>query len=695
MSATWYCDRQSEGDRSRKGGTTVKGSSCAVLAFALALLALTICPPASAQLSTGDGGWTWLDPLPQGNRLETVTVLDPLHAVAAGDTGTMLTTSNGGASWPSHDLRIAGAHVADLSFPDADHGWAAVWVSAKNGGHDKAFIAQTSDGGATWAMQPFAWAPSALQFISPSRGWVCVGDSVWSTRNAGRTWATTKLRSNWTLSDIAFTDAAHGWAVGYRTIEYGLYWYPIIVSTTDGGATWKRESIPAGDHEQQTLNSVSFVDALHGWAVGSCDEMGGPSIILATADGGATWQTQPSGTTDELGSVTFVDTAHGWLTGGGKVYATTDGGATWTPYDAGVPAVAVSFADDQHGVAVGGGGGIATSVDGGTQWQVRSSVSPTAGIPPLADITFADALHGWAVGSGAILATTDGGATWASQAPSADLKAVSFPDVMHGWAVGAEGLADQSPVILNTTDGGLDWQTQHTGTSLGGGFRGYTGIQFLDADHGWVTGSSGAFPLRAAHPTIGRTTDGGSHWRFVQLRRVHNVATAVSFVDARHGWVVCAPYNGDLAGSRVLRTIDGGLTWRGQYTTGTRVTLRAVTFVDRLHGWAVGGTSAGRCVVLSTTNGGRTWSRRDLSSQDPYGGLKVAFTDARHGWIANGSTVLATTDGGRHWVTQRPGTFVDALTFIDPAHGWAVAETADWTSYGGGILTTATGGRAP
>jgi len=666
-----------------------------ILAAGLATLALGFCPAASAQLSTGDGGWAWLDPLPQGNRLEAVSFIDSLHAVAAGDSGAVLTSSDGGATWVSHDLHIAGAHVADLSFVDAVRGWAVVWVQPKNGGNDRHLIMQTENGGATWAIRGSFPLNKAVDFVNASHGWVCGLSTVWSTRNGGRTWTAKDLRHNWYLDDIVFTDASHGWAVGYRETDHGAHDYPIVVATSDGGVSWHAQHLPAGEGE---LSSVSFADAEQGWVVGHGLGDNGGSIVLATTDGGATWSPQSAGTDEWLSSVTFVDRGHGWLTGGGKVLATTDGGSDWTANAPGIGAVAVSFSDDLNGVCVGSLGGIATSDDGGAVWQVRGSVSPAAGFPMLADITFADGSHGWAVGSDAILATTDGGATWESQTSGADLKRVSFIDPTHGWAVGADGPADRRPVILHTSDGGLSWQLQHAGKDGSGGFRGYTSVAFIDGQHGWVTGSSATFPVRTAHPTVGRTTDGGVNWKVLQLRRIHNVASAVSFVDARHGWIVCAPYDDDHSGSKILRTMDGGLSWRSQYTTKTKVTLRDLTFVDRRHGWAVGSrrqSPKGSCLVLTTTDGGRTWSRRDLTSYDPHDGSRVVFADARHGWIACGPTVLATTDGGRHWRTQRPGSIVHALSFTDATHGWALAEGGDWVFDGGGVLTTTTGGRTP
>ena len=66
---------------------------------------------------------------------------------------------------------------------------------------------------------------------------------------------------------------------------------------------------------------MSLVDARHGWAVGT------NGTIVATADGGAPWSTQNSGTDESLFAVSFTDPDHGWVVGGyGTILATTCGG---------------------------------------------------------------------------------------------------------------------------------------------------------------------------------------------------------------------------------------------------------------------------------------------------------------------------------------------------------------------------------
>ena len=59
-----------------------------------------------------------------------------------------------------------------------------------------------------------------------------------------------------------------------------------------------------------TLYSVKYISAAVGWAVGDL------GTILKTTDGGTTWSTQTSGTTNNLWGVFFTDANNGTAVGG-------------------------------------------------------------------------------------------------------------------------------------------------------------------------------------------------------------------------------------------------------------------------------------------------------------------------------------------------------------------------------------------
>ena len=83
-----------------------------------------------------------------------------------------------------------------------------------------------------------------------------------------------------------------------------------------------------------SLNSVHFTaDGPRGWAVGR------DGTVLATQNGGESWQTQTSGTTKSLYSVYFAaDGQRGWAVGqDGTILVTKNGGESWQPQKSGPP----------------------------------------------------------------------------------------------------------------------------------------------------------------------------------------------------------------------------------------------------------------------------------------------------------------------------------------------------------------------
>jgi hypothetical protein len=90
--------------------------------------------------------------------------------------------------------------------------------------------------------------------------------------------------------------------------------------------------------------------------------------ILRTTDGGTTWVSQISGTTNWLYSVSFTDANTGTAVGdGGAILRTTDGGTTWVSQISrtGQSLYGVSFTDANTGTAVGDGGIILRTNTGG------------------------------------------------------------------------------------------------------------------------------------------------------------------------------------------------------------------------------------------------------------------------------------------------------------------------------------------
>lgn len=333
----------------------------------------------------------------------------------------------------------------------------------------------------TTATTTVACAPSApIYALSLLRrpdgnGWVGgANPALQRTADGGRTWAPACLQADAVtgpggIYGIAFTaDGTHGWATG------GTSQHPVAFRTVDGGDHWLAAELPTG--LTGGLGGVTFIDSSHGWTVGSlagngpANAVGG--YVLATTDGGVTWEVQPvPPTVARLNRIVFADADHGWAVG-----AAGDG----TP-------------------------ALVATVDGGSTWT-RQTLPP--GIRDLRDVAFLDANHGWAVGGlppepgkespGVVLSTSDGGATWVQQAvTTGDLWTLAVIDGQTAYAGGARGL-------WSTHDGGTTWDKQVFALPA------LDAISFTDAEHGWVTHSM--------FSTVCRTEDGGRTWNASDVR---------------------------------------------------------------------------------------------------------------------------------------------------------------------------------
>jgi len=130
----------------------------------------------------------------------------------------------------------------------------------------------------------------ATSFIDDLQGWAVggeledgVGSLVQRTTDGGRTWTVLYADgAGFSLQDVYFTDALHGWAVSSSGTLVGN-----LMATSDGGHSWV-EQFGAGPME-----SVDFTDSLHGTVEGWDGNSPQHPITLTTSDGGRTWSTQP------------------------------------------------------------------------------------------------------------------------------------------------------------------------------------------------------------------------------------------------------------------------------------------------------------------------------------------------------------------------------------------------------------------
>ena len=131
-------------------------------------------------------------------------------------------------------------------------------------------------------------------FANRNLGWIAAGPVILKTTNGGKTWAETSPPSQGQLAGLSFIDAQHGWVAKSRGAEGSVVYLPgkdsqssesSILSTTDGGQTWKNIFRVGSriDHSAWVLN-IFFVNSTKGWAVGR------DGLIMSTIDAGKSWQ---------------------------------------------------------------------------------------------------------------------------------------------------------------------------------------------------------------------------------------------------------------------------------------------------------------------------------------------------------------------------------------------------------------------
>lgn len=272
---------------------------------------------------TNDGGVTWstvrqtaglgLGAYAGGSLLvhssETAWLVARAQTSSAGSSAVLLRTTDGGASWSTFDLPVAGS----IQFLTASHGWLA-------GGPVANRLYETRDGGETWVTRSL---PAGIErspmttitsphFFTPTSGILPVqeqresGGSMlrfFSTNDGGQSWIARgtpiDVRRGGSIFDGDFSLASF---VGEKN------WYVVadaLLVTRDGGESY---SEVRSNQDLTNVAQISFATVDDGWVKLTMNACSGtranaehrPSSacptntrVLRTSDGGTTWVEQP------------------------------------------------------------------------------------------------------------------------------------------------------------------------------------------------------------------------------------------------------------------------------------------------------------------------------------------------------------------------------------------------------------------
>jgi photosystem II stability/assembly factor-like uncharacterized protein len=281
----------------------------------------------------------------------------------------------------------------------------------------------------------------SIYFLNGKDGFISTYyGGLYKTTDSAKTWTTLNSTTTLPISDIYFTDAQNGFAVGGSNSCSGtgcIIPGSFILKTVNGGQSWTTVYTPSTKIE---LTSVYFINA----SIGFC---AGDNVILKTIDGGQTWSEY---TVNNLGGkimqIRFANSQKGYVAClFDKIVVTEDGGTTWHVTSPGRNIGYYSVAEANGATYVSGQGKIIKSTNGGNSWNELTN-SPS----DIYCLHFTSDQNGFAFGRGnysggdfghnygAIYCTNNGGNSWNG---SPDIKevglihSVSFPTATIAYAI--------------------------------------------------------------------------------------------------------------------------------------------------------------------------------------------------------------------------------------------------------------------
>lgn len=354
--------------------STTDGSSLYGISCPSASTCFAVGTSASGQAlvqQTSDAGGRWSSDTDgvSGPGLDAVSCGDVNDCVATSSSGSVLFTSDGGATWASTSVSSADT-LSSVACPTSEN----CWTTVSAGPNAPNAIEASANGGQSWVGQN--WSPPP----APG-GYQLLGVD---------------------LDAVTCPTASQCVAVGLiRYAEYPppettdpiLFQYDqLVVSTTDGGQTWNAQPFPGEDYQLTAVSCGTPQDCV---AVGD-----GAGYLLSSDDSGAIWTLTDlpgdfvlaGSSTPSLNGVDCPDTedciAVGESDGAGEntpIIATTDGGATWSNQETGrddatLRAVACTAAPSCWAVgSTSNGSVIVHTLEGGFAWPSVSGVNPDEG----------------------------------------------------------------------------------------------------------------------------------------------------------------------------------------------------------------------------------------------------------------------------------------------------------------------------
>jgi len=300
---------------------------------------------------SGSAQQYWL-PLstPTLQTLRTLSFSDSLHGWAAGDSGVIVHTSDGGDNWQIQNSSV-NSLILEIFFIDSQNGWALTWdLEPPTFG---TIILHTTDGGLHWNSAPYPQANVFLRsifFFDVLNGWMAGANGLFiQTQDGGQNWnvapVDSSLFAHYPVIHLNFFDPMIGFACGGAFDLAGVVW-----RTTDAGQLWMAQGVAP-----EPIQHLWILDSLHILGMGGDYEFG--AATLKSSDGGNSWQYNLLPTFGVARVVSFRTMQEGWAVLGlaNKYIVSRDTGQSWQEYAApdSIGVFDIVFTDTLHGFTAG------------------------------------------------------------------------------------------------------------------------------------------------------------------------------------------------------------------------------------------------------------------------------------------------------------------------------------------------------
>jgi photosystem II stability/assembly factor-like uncharacterized protein len=287
-------------------------------------------------------------------------------------------------------------------------------------------------------------------FMDPQKAWVAFSgpdmippsqDYIWYTTDGGATWNYSGLtepalygNEAYVPSDLSFIDAQHGWMMAHVGAGMNHDYYALL-ATTDGGVTWNTLISPQGDSSGTQGGSKSglvFITPLDGWMTVDYHGVVAIPYFFKTNDGGTTWESVNLPAPPALPNLFDQNQGYCDMTPPTFFSVTTaDLILNCTQYTNDV-SIKKSF--------------LYETSDAGASWNVYAY--------PGGPLQFIDVLTVFALGRD-IQRSEDAGHTWRVVKTVNWDGQFSFVDASTAWAVATD---NGEIALVKTSNGGLSWQ---------------------------------------------------------------------------------------------------------------------------------------------------------------------------------------------------------------------------------------------